>query len=193
MEEVKDFEGFTPDECEITLKLINSLKHILNTSLSNASTKIRKKKKRGRGKSKCPSQSQFSQDKPDQTNLLTFWELRDQSSTDTPHTVLDHAHWFKKVLEDYYGQCKSKDLTYQNYIKLVSLESSVNTTMFISDSNELTSQRLWDQLVHRVTAKGSKYWMERTLNISPLFYLFPHRKVWERTGQKSQGKKLFYF
>lgn len=194
MEDVEDFEGFTPEDCDLSLKLKNYLEQILKSRLSKASPKLKKKIQRI-GKSKNSSLSQLSKGQPNQINLLTSWQIREQHLFDTPHTVLDHAHWFEKVMEEFVVKNKSTDLSYRYYRKLVNLESHVNATMFISDSNRLTSQFLWEQLVHQTTTVGStKWWLERTLTQSPLFCWATHRKVWERTGWKRQrGKNSFPF
>lgn len=192
MEEVGDFEGFTPEHCVASLKFKSCLEQILKAKLSNTSrrTKIKRKKRRGRPKKSSVS-LQPSKGQAKRKTLLNYWELREQYTSGAPHTVLDHAHWFEKVIEGFGDRNKSTDLNYQQYIKLTSLESSVNATMFISVSNEFTSQQLWEQLVHRTTSKVTKGWMETTLNQSPLFYLVTHRNVWERTGLKCQGGKKY--
>lgn len=196
MEDVEDFGGFTPEDCDLSLKLKNCLEQIIKARPSNAAPKLKKKIQRKRWKSRNSSLSQLSKGQPDQINLLTSWQVREPHSSDTPHTVLDHAHWFEKVVKDFGDKNESIDLSYRYYTKLVNLESSVNATMFISDSNRLTSQCLWEHLVHRTTTGGStKWWMERTLSLSPLFCSVTHRKVWERTGLNRQGGKksiLFY-
>ncbi|XP_050733502.1 uncharacterized protein LOC127007039 isoform X2 [Eriocheir sinensis] len=188
MEDVEDFGGFTPEDCDLSLKVKNCLEQIIKARPSNAAPKLKKKIQRNGRKSGKSSLSQLSKGQPDQINLLTSWQVREQHSSDPPHTALDHAHWFEKVVEDSGDKNKSIDLSYRYYTKLVNLESSVNATMFISDSNRLTSQCLWEQLVHRTTTRGStKWWIEKTLTLSPLFCSVTHRKVWERTGLRRQG------
>lgn len=183
MEEVLDFEGFTPEDCGRSLKLKTCIEQILTARPARKKKKV-VKRWRVRKSNLSPS---LLIDQPDQPDLLKFWHLKAQNTSDTPHTVLDHATWFERILADS-GEI-NMDLTYRQYTKLVNLESSVNATMFVSDSNELTSQRLWKQLSHRTTNRIRRLRMEKTLNLSPLFSIATHRKVWERTGLKCQGGK----
>lgn len=219
MEEVEDFEGFAPEDCDISVKLRTCIEQILKKSPSYIFTKINRKKKKGWKRKKLSQSPQLEQDlsarssdtpteiekerkeknpslspqssvgQTEQTNSLKFWQLKELHSPDSPQTVLDHAYWFEKIMTACSDKEKYTDLTYQQYTKLASLEGSVNVIMFISASKLFTTQRLWEEHIHRITKRVSKEWMERELNSSPLFYLSPHRNVWERTGVKRQGGK----
>lgn len=219
MEEIEDFEGFAPEDCDLSLKLRTCIEQILtkktgrknrkkrgkkrkNSSQapeleqvvsgepSDTSTVVEKKKKRKQERVKNPSSStEVSRSGTDQTDSLKFWHLKEFQSSDTPQTVLDHGHWFEKVMETSSDKENYMNLSYQQYVKLAGLEGSVNVIMFISASNMFTTQHLWEQHVLRMTTRVSKRWVERELNTSPLFNLSPHGNVWERTGVKCQGGK----
>lgn len=195
MEEVADFEGFTTEDCLINVKHKRIFREQIakeNSVIPHSSpTKIRKRQRRWKNKSPNKSPPSILLSKwVNRADFLKFWHVKEQYTFDTPHTVHDHARWFEKVLADL---CNDKDdeiaLTYQQYTKLVSLESNVNTTMFLNDCSEVTSQCLWKQLGQRNTGRVSKWWLKSTLKLSPLFSRGRRRKVWERQGITCKGGK----
>ena len=129
------------------------------------------------------------------TDILKFWQVKDQYLFDTPHPACDHGTWLEKTMGNFCNDMHQKlELSYQCYKKLVHLESSVNITMFITGCNEITTQCLQEQLVQRITGTISKNRLELTLLASPLFSFDNNHKVWKRKGiSHCKGKNVIYF
>lgn len=194
MDEIADFEGFTADDGLINLKCkriyVEQIAKKNSVIPHFSTTKLKKIQRREKHEIPLKAPKLLSK-RVSRTGLLKFWHVKEQYTFDTPHTVHDHAQWFEKVVADLGNDKDSKELqiTYQQYTKLVSLESSVNATMFINDCSNITSHHLWKQLGRPNSGRVSKWWLKSTLALSPLFSCGRHQKVWERRGITYQGGK----
>lgn len=187
MEEIQDFEGFTLDDCLLSKEYMRNREKVLERNYvchHSSTTEVRKAR---------PGIHSIKRET--RTDILRFWQVREQYLFDTPHTAYDHGTWFEKIMADLCDDHHQKlELTYQRYNKVVDLESSVNIIMFITDCSEITTQCLLEQLVPRITSRINKSWLESTLMLSPLFSFNNIRKVWKRKGiSHCEGKNVIFF
>ncbi|XP_045111295.1 uncharacterized protein LOC123504644 isoform X3 [Portunus trituberculatus] len=186
MEEVSDFEGFTIEDCLFSMRFKRNSEEMLKRNCVSHHSSITEMR-RGR-----PNNHTIKRETC--TDIRKFWQIKEQYTFDTPHTVCDHGSWFEKITADLCNDIHQKlELNYKCYKKVVNLESCANITMFLNDCSEITTQRLWEHLVQQIKGRFTKSWLELTLIISPLFFFDDIHKVWKRKGiSNCEGKKEIY-